>query len=585
MSASRTIVLKFGSSVLRAPSDAVRVVHEIYRWVRDGWKVVAVVSAFEGETDQLLSLAQSWDSPPHSGATALLASTGELKSAAVLALALDRAGLDAQVLDEGAIGLRTSGENPLDAQPRSLDAAKVKRILARSPVLVVPGFLGRDSLGRTTLLGRGGSDCSALFLAQELGARCRLVKDVDGLYEWDPQTRGPAPRRFARLSWSDALKLDGGIVQHKAIEFAQQAGQAFEVGGLFRREATHVGHGPPAFAPRQSHSALLRVVLLGLGNVGRGVFEAVRNLPETFEVVGVSVREEARAAGIPRSLWIEDLQTAVDTPCDILVELIGDPHPAYRAIRQALQAGRHVVSANKRVLATHGAELEHLALRRGVSLRWSAAVGGAVPLLEQLPRISPTTPRASLSAVLNGTTNFVLDRWQAGLSIAEALDEARAAGFAEADATRDLEGLDAADKLVLIHRQLTGEWLPSDLVERTGLDVARLDRWPRQARPHIRQIARWQKVDDRCCLSISLRQLAPRHPLARLKRQENGALIRLAGQKPWALRGKGAGRWPTAEAVTADLLDLAGSVGPAMRQVGSPPVRETNRATLLEVGR
>ncbi len=569
------IVLKFGSSVLKTSDDAPRVAHEVYRWVRKGYRVVAVVSALDGETDQLLAQAHRWDEIPHQSATALLASTGELRSAALLTLALDRAGIEAQVLDVAAIGLRTRGIHALDARPVQYNVAKLRRLLTRFSVIVLPGFTGRDSLGRTTLLGRGGSDCSALFLARGLGARCRLVKDVDGLYEWDPHQLGTAPRKFRQLGWDDALKLNGGIVQHKAIEFARQSKQSFEVGALFQQAATEIGDRAKAFCEDRARPIALRVVLLGLGTVGRGVFDAVQSLPEYFEIVAVAVRDKSRARGIPDGLLVDDLREAAQLPCDVVVELIGESDSARRAMNLALRCGHHVLTANKRVIAESGLALVSLADSQGVSIRWSAAVGGAVPILEQLEKLPLHEEHVAIEAVLNGTTNYVLDRWQSGLSLDEAIAEAQDAGFAEADASRDLSGQDAVDKLVLIHRQLTGKWLAPLQVHCEPLDERRFNRPRKTPRPCFRQVAAWTKFGDQFQLSVEIRQLDKRHPLSRLKRQENGAIIRTSSGLQSFVRGKGAGRWPTTEAVMADLFDLAA------QPLASTPFQICTREPLL----
>ena len=196
----RLIVLKLGGSVLESEASLPRAVHEIYRWRRDGFAVVAVVSAFAGETDRLLERARSLGAAAASSAAA--AATGELTSAALLGAALDRAGVPACVLTPAALALRADGD-PLEADPVALESARLEAVLEREGVAVVPGFAGIDARGRTVLLGRGGSDLSALFLAHALGARCRLLKDVDGLYEWDPARPGPRPRRYATAKWDE----------------------------------------------------------------------------------------------------------------------------------------------------------------------------------------------------------------------------------------------------------------------------------------------------------------------------------------------------------------------------------------------
>lgn len=234
------IVLKFGGSVLLDELHVRAAAEEVSRFVREGYRVVAVVSALEGATDRLIAQARHYGPNPHEAATATLLATGELTSTALLGLALDALGVSVETLDAAGIGLRTTGD-VLDASPVSLDAEAVRRALSRVRAIVVPGFVGRDEHNRTTLLGRGGSDLTALFIARHLGAACRLVKDVDGLYEWDPARPGPAPRRYASLPWDGALALDGTIVQHKAVRWARGQGLAFEVGALGAREATRVG--------------------------------------------------------------------------------------------------------------------------------------------------------------------------------------------------------------------------------------------------------------------------------------------------------------------------------------------------------
>ena len=238
-------VLKFGGSVLRGEDDLAQAVHEVYRWARQG-PVVAVVSALHGETDGLIARAERLCPRPQPAALAALLATGEQAAAALLALALDRAGLPAEVLDAARLGLRTRGDL-FESEPVHLDAGVVGDALRSGTVAVVPGFLGRTGDGVTSLLGRGGSDYTALFLAHRLGAeRCRLIKDTGGLYDRDP-ARHAGARRYAALSWSDALRLDGGVVQHRAVRFARAHRLGFEIGAWHAAQTTVVGPGPARF--------------------------------------------------------------------------------------------------------------------------------------------------------------------------------------------------------------------------------------------------------------------------------------------------------------------------------------------------
>jgi homoserine dehydrogenase len=238
---ARVVVLKFGGSVLHDEREVEQCAREVDRWNRAGWKVVAVVSALDGTTDRLIQQASRLSHAPDATATALLLSTGELAAAALLALALTEQETKACVLTPRQISLLTAGE-PQDSLAISVDAGLIRSRLEALDCVVVPGFVGVDEFGATTLLGRGGSDLTALFLARNLGASCRLVKDVDGLYERDP-AKDSSARRFDKASYDTALRLSGtvgAIVQSKAVQYAIANGLEFEVGAVGRADGTLV---------------------------------------------------------------------------------------------------------------------------------------------------------------------------------------------------------------------------------------------------------------------------------------------------------------------------------------------------------
>lgn len=224
------IVLKFGSSVLRNPLDLPTAVHEVYRWYRAGWRVVVVASAIGEATERLLSEARQLVDEPQPHATAELLATGERRSAALLGIALDRAGIPSRVVDPREIRLSASG-TVLDSEPSGLDAERFSSLLDQTPVVVVPGFFGYGTDDRLHLLGRGGSDLSAVYLANALHAnRCRLVKDVDGVYESDPAlAHGASLQRFSALGYSDALEHAAPLIQPKAVQFLDRNSAYAEV--------------------------------------------------------------------------------------------------------------------------------------------------------------------------------------------------------------------------------------------------------------------------------------------------------------------------------------------------------------------
>ena len=244
----RLIVLKFGGSVLTDRSTLGLVVREIRRWRTDGWNVVAVVSALAGVTDELLDACRAAGPGTDPHIVAAVLANGEQQCASWLALRLAHEGVPNSVFTPGAVGLGAWG-SPLDATPVSLDRRRLTRALDRGHVVVFPGFAAVDPTGRTVVLGRGGSDLTALFLAHQLRAdRCRLIKNVDALYERDPAADGPTPRRYAEATWDDALSTDGSIVQHKAVRFAREHGLRFELTSIGSIEATLVGAAQTRFA-------------------------------------------------------------------------------------------------------------------------------------------------------------------------------------------------------------------------------------------------------------------------------------------------------------------------------------------------
>jgi homoserine dehydrogenase len=456
---------------------------------------------------------------------------------------LDRAGISACVLTPSALRLRAAGP-PLDATPVAIDRGRLEAALECDGVVVVPGFVGEDEKGRAVLFGRGGSDLTALFLASVLDARCRLVKDVDGLYERDPSLAGPLPRRFAEATFEDLLATDGTIVQHKAARFARDHAVAFELGGFNGVHPTRIGAGSSRFSTGDREAGRpLRLAILGMGTVGGGVLELVRELPDEFEI-DVAVD---RAHGDPVG--------AAASGVDVVVELLGGREIARAAIAAAFASGAHVVTANKRVLAAHGAELRALAGSR--RLLASAAVGGSAPILERIAEFARGELRG-VRGVLNGTANFVLDRLAGGEDFENALAEARRRGYAERDATRDLGGQDAADKLALIGQALGLENLP---VEIEGFGPEHVVRSRRAASRNsvLRQVAHLALDGSTPRAQVRMEEIDPLDPLHSVSGVRNAVVLETRDGGRECIEGQGAGRWPTAEAVLADLLELSRS--------------------------
>jgi homoserine dehydrogenase len=555
---SDTLVLKLGGSVLRSTADLPRAVSEVYRHWRAGTRVVAVVSALGPTTDELLQRAEQLGLPPSSSAFPAYLGSGEATAAALLTLALHRAGLPAALLDAAALRLVASGD-PTDADPTSIDLEPLRRVLADRTIAVVPGFVARDHAGAAVVLGRGGSDLTALFVAAELGAGCTLLKDVGGLYTADPAREAQTARRWAAVSWETARAVAGGAVQDKALRFAAARRLTFLVCGPGEPagNGTAVGTGPDRLHARATRTAPrltqpLRVALLGCGTVGGGVLRHLLARRDRYQLVGVAVRRPQAHPNVPRE-WLRPVDELLDGQAEVVVEATGSPAAA-EWIETALRAGRHVVTAGKAILAEHGVELAALAAQRGVRLLGSAAVGGALPALETMSRLAGGRGVLALRGVLNGTSSYVFDRIAAGDELASAVREAQRLGFAEADPACDLDGTDAAQKLALLIRAAWGTDVPWRTIPRLGLDG-----WT--ARRALgdgvwRLVAEARQTSAGLIAHVEPVRLATGDALARA----SGAAAALEVATPDGavvhLHAQGAGRWPTAEAVLADLEDL-----------------------------
>jgi homoserine dehydrogenase len=337
--------------------------------------------------------------------------------------------------------------------------------------------------------------------------------------------------------------------------------------GASLREAGEAG--PTVPAP-------LRVALLGCGTVGGGVLARLLASPGLFEVTGVAVRDlgRPRVPAPPRGLLTGDPAALVEREADVVVELLGGREPARSLIARALELGRHVVTANKALLAEEAESLEDLAARRGVSLRYSAAVGGALPALETVRRAAASGRVRGVAGVLNGTCNFILDRRAAGASFADAVSLARVAGYAEADPALDLDGSDAAQKLALLIREAFGASLPWAGIPRRGivdLDDRALAEAARRGRK-VRLVASCERAagaDGELRAGVQPFDLPPDHPFAETAGAENALLVELEGGERIRVAARGAGRWPTTEAVMADLQDLVAEAKAEPRKEGA----------------
>ncbi len=255
-------VIKLGGSILRSPADLAIAVGEVRRAVAAKRRAIIVVSAFHGTTDQLLSRVERLFAEPDEACLARLLATGETASASFIGMQLLASGLSAQVLDTCSLGLRADGPL-LDARLVDLDTEALYRQLAKVSAIVVPGFFGYRADGTPALLGRGGSDLTALFLADRLRCRCRLVKDTGALYTADPH-RDPLASRYRQATWETVLRCGGEVVQPRAVRFASSRSLVFTLAAPGEESGTVIGPGPDVVeSPPANHMPEPRIDRIG----------------------------------------------------------------------------------------------------------------------------------------------------------------------------------------------------------------------------------------------------------------------------------------------------------------------------------
>lgn len=317
----------------------------------------------------------------------------------------------------------------------------------------------------------------------------------------------------------------------------------------------------------------LRVGMIGMGTVGAGVWRVLRRnqaliaarAGRPIDIVAVAARTPARAAAVLEGapgvrLLADPLRLATDPGVDVVLELAGGSGAARGWVLAALAHGKHVVTANKALLAEHGEQLAQAAVRHGRVLAYEAAVAGAVPVIKALREGLAGNRIDALAGVLNGTSNYILTRMQAaGLDFATALAEAQALGYAEADPSLDVDGTDAAHKLTLLAANAFGLPPALDAVHVEGLRD--LQPGDMAAAAQLGYVVKLLAIARRGAQGMELRvhpALVPaQHALARLDGASNGLLVRADAAGEAFFSGAGAGGEPTASAVLADLVDLA----------------------------
>lgn len=332
----------------------------------------------------------------------------------------------------------------------------------------------------------------------------------------------------------------------------------------------------------------IRIGLLGAGSVGSQVArlllenqaELAKRVGAELSLTGIAVRnlDSKRDADLPAELFTTDAERVI-LGSDIVIELIGGIEPAKTWVMQALNSGADVITANKALVAAHGPELFALADQLGAQLYFEAAVAGAIPIIRPLRESLAGDRIQRVMGIVNGTTNFILDRMEStGADFQDALAEATALGYAEADPTADIEGFDAASKAAILASLAFHSEVSVDRVHREGITsvtAAQIDA-ARQAGYAVKLLAICERVSETGLVARVHPTLIPLdHPLAAVRGAYNAVFVEAESAGRLMFYGAGAGGPETASAILGDLVSAA-----KRHLAGGPGLADSTHADL-----
>ena len=323
---------------------------------------------------------------------------------------------------------------------------------------------------------------------------------------------------------------------------------------------------------------MIQIAILGLGTVGTGVAKVVaenakqieRKLGEPLQVKAILVRQFKD--GPYRQLMTDDFRKIEeDESIRVVVETIGGVEAAYEYTKRALQAGKHVVTANKQLVAERGCELLELARKKNVSYLFEASVGGGIPVLHPLTQCMAANRIDEVYGILNGTTNYILSRMvRTGAFFSDALREAQAKGYAEADPTADVEGIDAGRKICILADlafgyQVNPAVVPMEGISRLSLRDVKI---AQRAGYRIKLLGRAVRMPGGGRTAYVAPHLIPEdNPIANVEDVFNAVMIRGNATGDVMFYGKGAGELPTASACVADVMECL-QASPRREEIG-----------------
>lgn len=341
----------------------------------------------------------------------------------------------------------------------------------------------------------------------------------------------------------------------------------------------------------------VQIGLIGLGNVGTGVVHILQEhaallterLGAQLVLKRVATRHPERRRAVdltPHQVTGDALDLLNDPDISIVVEVIGGYEPARTYILEALRRGKHVVTANKALLAQHGQEIFETAVALGCDIGFEASVGGGIPIIRVIKEGFVANRFLSISSIINGTSNYILSKMtDAGLGFQEALKEAQELGYAEADPAFDVDGIDAAQKIALLTSLAFGSWTPHGNIYTEGisrltpLDIA----YAGEFGYVVKLLALAKYADGQLDVRVHPALVAKNSWLANVKGVYNAVSIRgdMVGQQ--MLIGRGAGALPTGSAVVGDIVEVARNL--LIGSHGRVPPQAYHAETLSPVAR
>ncbi|MBO5269284.1 MAG: homoserine dehydrogenase [Clostridia bacterium] len=311
----------------------------------------------------------------------------------------------------------------------------------------------------------------------------------------------------------------------------------------------------------------INLAILGFGVIGSGVAEVLTENKALIESrIGKEINikyilDLREFKGHPMEhLVVHDFNIILNDPeVSVVAEMMGGSHPAYDFSKACIEAGKSVVTSNKEVVANFGAELQHLASEHGVRYLYEASVGGGIPIIRPMMHDLQSNDILSVSGILNGTTNYILTQMiENGVSFENALADAQAKGYAEKNPSADVDGLDAARKIVILAALAFGTILRPDDIHVEGITSLTLDdvRIAEAFSSSLKLIGHTEKVDGKVLCMVSPRVVPKQNPLSGVSDVFNGVLVDANMVDKVMFYGRGAGKLPTASAVVADLIDV-----------------------------